>query len=243
MAVLIRVTPDVYARAMSSTVERSFDAVLFDWCGTLVEYPLDEDRFRPVLQRLGRPHDDTALGALVAAYRDAAQHPDALEADERCDLSAQDHRSTKLLICELAGIDHEFAVELERSYGDFATYPTYPEVVGVVTALAASGVKIAVVSDFHVDLRPHLDSLGLIDHISGFVLSCEIGTTKPDPRMFQAALDLIAVPPERCLMVGDNPRPDTGAAALGIATLILPLQRAPRPPLLDRVLSLVFSEH
>jgi len=57
--------------------------------------------------------------------------------------------------------------------------------------------------------------------------------------MFQAALDMVDVAPERCLMVGDNPKPDTGATTLGIATLILPVQRAPRPPLLERVLTLV----
>ena len=149
------------------------------------------------------------------------------------------HRATKLLICELAGVDDELAIELECTYGDFATYSAYPEVVEVVTALAADHVKIAIVSDFHVDLRPHLASLGLLDLISGFALSCEIGVAKPHPMMFQAALEMVGVAPERCLMVGDNPTPDTGASALGIATLILPLQRAPRPPLLQRVLSLV----
>lgn len=225
---------------MSLTRERSFDAVLFDWCGTLVEYPLDEDRFRPVLRRLGRPHDDASVAELVAAFQEAEQHPDAVESDQRCDLSAENHRATKLLICELAGIDRELAVAIERSFGDFATYPTYPEVVDVITMLATDGVRVAIVSDFHVDLRPHLDSLGLSNLISGFALSCEVGTTKPDPTMFGVALKAVDVEPERCLMVGDNPRPDTGAAALGIATLILPLQRDPRPRLLERVLSLVF---
>lgn len=220
---------------------RSFDAVLFDWCGTLVEYPLDEDRFRPVLRRLGRPDDATSVAELVAAFQKAEQHPDAVEADQRCDLSAENHRETKLLICELAGIDRELAVELERSFGDVATYPTYPEVVDVITTLATNGVKVAIVSDFHVDLRPHLDSLGLSAFISGFAISFEVGTMKPDPAMFRAALEMVDVEPERCLMVGDNPKPDTGAAALGIATLILPLQRNRRPPLLERVPSLVFS--
>jgi len=224
---------------MATTHQRPFDAVLFDWCGTLVEYPLREDRFRPVLRRLGRPHDDASVAALVTAIREAEQHPAAIEADRRCDLSADDHSATKLLICELAGVDDELAIELERTYGDFTTYSAYPEVVEVVTALAADHVKIAIVSDFHVDLRPHLASLGLLDLISGFALSCEIGVAKPHPMMFQAALEMVGVAPERCLMVGDNPTPDTGASALGIATLILPLQRAPRPPLLQRVLSLV----
>jgi HAD superfamily hydrolase (TIGR01509 family) len=227
---------------VSGAEHRPFDAVLFDWCGTLVEYPLDEDRFRPVLQKLGRPHDETSVAELVAAFHLARRHPEAVESDKRCDLSAENHRDTKLLICELAGIDGELAIEIERSYADFATYPTYPEVVDVVTTLASNGVKMAIVSDFHVDLRPHLDSLGLAGHISGFALSCEVGVTKPDPAMFHAAMNIVEVPPERCLMVGDNPRPDAGAAALGIATLILPLQRSPRPPLLDRVLSLVLFD-
>ena len=109
----------------------------------------------------------------------------------------------------------------------------------VVAALAEHDVKIAIVSDFHVDLRPHLAWLGLLDLISGFALSGEVGVARPHPMMFQAALDMVAVSPERCLMVGDNPTPDTGASVLGIATLIPPLQRATRPPLLERVLSLV----
>jgi len=223
---------------MGSRSERVFDAVLFDWCGTLVEYPTDEDRFRSVLQQMRRPHDPTSVAGLVAAYQEAERCPEAVEADRYCDLSAENHRDTKLLICELASIDRALAEELERSFGDIATYPTYPEVVDVITTLAANDVKVAIVSDFHVDLRPHLDSLGIGDLISGFALSYEVGAIKPDAKMFRAALDLVNVPPERCLMVGDNPRPDTGAASLGIATLILPLKRAPRPPLLNRVLSL-----
>ncbi len=217
---------------------RPFDAVLFDWCGTIVEYPTTEDRFRPVLERLGRPSDDDAVAARSAAFNAASAHPDAIEADKRCDLSAADHAKTKLLICELAGIDTELAIALEQSYGDLSTYPTYPEVVDVITSLTDRGIRVAIVSDFHVDLRPHFESLGLLDRIAGFALSFEVGVTKPDRRMFDVAMEAVAAGPERCLMVGDNPRPDGGAAALGIATLILPLQRAPRPPLLERVLAL-----
>ncbi len=226
---------------MDGNLGRSFDAVLFDWCGTLVEYPKTEDRFRPVLKHLGRSYDEASVAELVAAFEEAEQHPAAVESDKRCDLSPENHRETKLLICKLAGIDTELAVELERSYGNFETYRTYPEVVDVFTALASSGVRIAIISDFHIDLRPHLASLELSDLISGFVLSCEMGTTKPDPAMFRAALDIFDVTADRCLMVGDNPRPDSGAVAVGITTLIVPLQRHPRPRLLERVLSLVLT--
>lgn len=54
--------------------------------------------------------------------------------------------------------------------------------------------------------------------------------------MLDAALDTIWSPAQRCLMVSDNP--DTGAAALGITTLIVPVERVDRPALLHRVTAL-----
>ncbi len=99
---------------------------------------------------------------------------------------------------------------------------------------------MVIVSDFHVDLRPFFADLGLLDLLIGFALSFEVGAVKPDPVMFEHALALVDASPERCLMVGDNPRPDCGAAALGIATLVLPVRHDhDRPPLLRHVESLV----
>jgi HAD superfamily hydrolase (TIGR01509 family) len=222
-------------------LHRTFDAVLFDWCGTLVEYPTKQERFRPILQRLGRPHDATAVSKLAAAYRAAEEHPDVIKADERCDLSAADHAATKLLIGKRAGIDDELAGAIERSYGDLTSYRRYPEAVDVITTLHRNGIEVAIVSDFHVDLRPHFESLGILGCIAGFAISFEVGVTKPHRLMFETALAKTSAQPERCLMVGDNPKPDCGAAELGIATLILPFTRPPRPPLLERVTALVLS--
>jgi hypothetical protein len=74
-----------YASMVDSNLDRPFDAVLFDWCGTLVEYPLAEDPFRPALQRLGRPHDDQSITELVAAFEEADRHPAAVESDKHCE--------------------------------------------------------------------------------------------------------------------------------------------------------------
>ncbi|MCP4087479.1 MAG: HAD-IA family hydrolase [Actinomycetia bacterium] len=109
--------------------------------------------------------------------------------------------------------DRELGDAIERSHGDLDTYSTYPEAVEVISRPADHGIDIAIVSDFHVDLRPHLVSLGLLDRIAGFALSHEVGATKPGPQIFQTALDLVSAPPERCLMVGDNPHPDGGTGS------------------------------
>mgnify|MGYP003523535327 FL=1 len=224
-----------------TVTDRQFDAVLFDWCGTLVEYPTREQRFARVLERLGRPHDPQSVVELARAFATAEQHPDAIESDRHCDLSASNHEETKLLVCKLAGIDDELAAAIEQSYGDLTTYRTYPEVVDVIMTLHRHDIEIAIVSDFHLDLRPYFASLGILDCISGFAISYEVGAVKPDRRMFDAALNTITSPAHRCLMVGDNPGPDTGAAAVGITTLIIPVERVDRPALLHRVTALAVS--
>ena len=223
------------ARPMSAR----FEGVLFDWCGTLVGYPSVETRVAQALVNLGREGAATEVERIATAIIAASELPEAIEADRRCDLSAEDHAATKALIFELAGLDGELAEALERGYGDLSTYEPYPEVVQTITTLVDAGVQVAIVSDFHVDLRPHFGQLGILDLIDGFAISYEVGAIKPDPKMFATALSLLGLAGNRCLMVGDNPHPDCGGAALGITTLILPVPVEPRPPLLDTVVDLV----
>jgi FMN phosphatase YigB (HAD superfamily) len=74
--------------------------------------------------------------------------------------------------------------------------------------------------------------------IDTFVLSYEIGAIKPGPEPFLRACDDLAVPPGRCVMVGDN-TPDAGAVRVGIATYLLPLAPPGGPRGLDAVVRLV----
>jgi hypothetical protein len=65
-------------------------------------------------------------------------------------------------------------------------------------------VRIALISDFHLDLRPLLAHHGIADLFDAWVFSFEQGIQKPDPRMFTLALDALEVRPEHALMVGDR---------------------------------------
>jgi FMN phosphatase YigB (HAD superfamily) len=60
------------------------------------------------------------------------------------------------------------------------------------------------------------------DLFDAVILSFEVGSVKPQRPIFQVALDALAVPAGRALMVGDNATDDAGAARLGIRTLLLP---------------------
>ena len=45
---------------------------------------------------------------------------------------------------------------------------------------------------------------------------------KPEPLLFEMALERLGVPPEQCVMIGDRPDTDiAGAAALGMSTALV----------------------
>ena len=53
--------------------------------------------------------------------------------------------------------------------------------------------------------------------LDGAFYSCALGVAKPDPAYFAAVLDLLALPPERVLLVDDNPANVAAARSVGLA--------------------------
>ena len=57
------------------------------------------------------------------------------------------------------------------------------------------------------------------------ILSCEVGLTKPDPRIYQMACEGLQVSPGQCLYVGDGGSKElTGASESGMKAVLI---RAP----------------
>lgn len=95
-----------------------------------------------------------------------------------------------------------------------------PGAVETIRRLAATDRHQGVVSDVDADEgRFILDQLAVSDGLDAVTTSEDVGRTKPDPAMFETALDRAGVEPDRALMVGDRYRHDmAGAAELGIRT-------------------------
>jgi putative hydrolase of the HAD superfamily len=52
------------------------------------------------------------------------------------------------------------------------------------------------------------------------IISGELGFGKPNPKLFQMALERLAVTPDQCVMIGDSLSRDIGGArAVGIRTI------------------------
>jgi putative hydrolase of the HAD superfamily len=97
-----------------------------------------------------------------------------------------------------------------------------PDAIDTLRALRADGIKIALVSDCTHELADQWDDLELAEFFDATVFSCHEGTRKPDPRLFRAAAERLAVPPGSCLYVGDGGGDElAGSAAVGMHPVLL----------------------
>lgn len=77
--------------------------------------------------------------------------------------------------------------------------------------------RLAIVSNFYGNLSTVCDNSGICELFSVIVDSTRVGSVKPDPRIFQSALDALGVAPADALFVGDSlPRDMAGARAIGM---------------------------
>lgn len=125
-----------------------------------------------------------------------------------------------------AGTRSDYFETLYAHYGDPAQWTPYPETLEVLETLRRDrpGVDLLVLSNFDGRLHRILEGLGLRPFFKDVIVSTEIGHSKPDPAIFDAACKRHGLLPEHCLHVGDDPEEDwDGASRAGLR--ILKLQR------------------
>src|SRR5690606_38948955 len=77
--------------------------------------------------------------------------------------------------------------------------------------LRDGGYRMGLISNTFVPgfvLDRHLARLSLLEYFPVRVYSCDVGYRKPDPRIFQIALDRIGVGPDEAVFIGDSPTAD-----------------------------------
>ncbi len=211
-----------------------FSSVIFDWRGTLVTTLSPQAWAVEALRLAGRPAGTAEAEGVVRALEQA--DPDGARLDAPgVDCDAAVHRQTYFDVFAEAGIDPHlasalYAVESDPRHNPFAT-----DAAQTLGRLKQQGVRVAVLSDVHFDIRPAFAAAGLHGLVDTFVLSFEHGVQKPDPAMFTAALQGLGAGAEDTLMVGDRSRPDGAAVECGITTLLLPPLRSTADRRLDRV--------
>ena len=181
--------------------------VLLDALGTLV-------RLEPPWDHLdGEPSEplERAFRAEMSYYRehsDEGRDPDSLAALRR--------RCAAILSAQLG---REVAVEEMMAAIRFRAYP---DAAPALAELRALGVQLVCVSNWDYSLPDVLARVGLADELDGVVTSAAVGARKPDPRLFEAALEVAGCAADEALHVGDTPTEDVeGARAAGIRALLI----------------------
>jgi len=104
-----------------------------------------------------------------------------------------------------------------------------PGSAAALRAIAATGVKLAIVSNADGSVEAQLAADGICQLGAGpgvpmdaILDSSVVGVAKPDPRIFEIALERLGVSPDRAVHVGDTPAADVdGARAAGVTPVLV----------------------
>ncbi|MXV62158.1 HAD-IA family hydrolase [Natronorubrum sp. JWXQ-INN-674] len=121
--------------------------------------------------------------------------------------------------------------------------------VETIEVLAQRDVHVGVLSDVDDEAgKRMLERFGVRKHFDSITTSEEVGRTKPDPAMFETALEKADASPERSLMIGDRYDHDVkGAADVGLRGVAFGAEDGPavsyRIESPEAVLEIVDDEH
>jgi putative hydrolase of the HAD superfamily len=212
-------------------MQARYRAVLLDALGTLVELDPPWPLLRATLElRHGiEVADDDAKQAMLAemAFYRAHHH----EGRDKLSLAELRRRCALVLRERLPAAANLSVQELTDVLLDSIRFTPFPDTAPALAELRAAGVRLAVVSNWDCSLKVVLGELGLAAAVDAIVVSAEVGSRKPDPRIFEIALERLGCEAGKALLAGDSLETDVlGARAAGVRALLLDRTGATRDP-------------
>jgi putative hydrolase of the HAD superfamily len=199
------------------------EAVLFDWGDTLMQWTWRDELLAAGhvagLDAIGRAPLPGLTARFHEAYMPLLVQPGVLEEVEYPQLVRD-----ALAEFDLDLTSEELVRFLEAEHAAWAPARALASTThALLEVLRDRGLKLGLVSNA-VDppwlLHRDLEQAGVDERLDAAVFSSEIGWRKPHPAIFERALELLGVAPERAIFVGDSLVNDVGgAAAMGMRTV------------------------
>jgi putative hydrolase of the HAD superfamily len=115
---------------------------------------------------------------------------------------------------------HLAGERIDRGYGLW--HHPLAGVAKAIEALRRNGIRVAVVSNSDGSVTESLARAGLADLFEFVIDSHEVGVSKPNPKIFEVALERMGLGPSEAWYVGDSVFHDVnGALAASMARAIL----------------------
>jgi putative hydrolase of the HAD superfamily len=211
--------------------------IFFDAAGTLFHLPRGVGfHYRDVLARHGIHREEVALSAAFRAIWNELPPPANTEHARPDDDKGWWRELVQRVLDRCAVGEHElnrgpFFEELYLEFVRPKVWTLYPEVREVLASLERASIPLGLITNFDGRYRQIAEQLELARFFRHVVISSEVGSNKPAPRIFQHALEMAGVAPGDALHVGDDPIADwQGAAEAGLQ--VFRLER-PRNSLCD----------
>lgn len=204
------------------------DIVFFDAGETLLHpHPSFPELFARTAQATG--HDVSVEDATTVQARLAPHLVDLAEDTgvEKPSLHAEDSLRFwsflyRRLLKELGIEDEQLVSVLYKTFSDISSYALFDDVLPALQRLEAEGYRLGLISNFEEWLEEMLVELEIGDLFEVRIVSGAEGVEKPDPRIYELALERAGADPRAAVHVGDSPAMDAEpAAAAGMEAVLL----------------------
>ena len=116
----------------------------------------------------------------------------------------------------------EFFRRVEEAFAADSSWWVFPDVIPALDALVSEGIRLGVISNWSWQAPELLHDLELARHFEALIISARVGYLKPHRGIFDHALGVMRVSPERAVHVGDSVRADVeGSRAAGINPVLI----------------------
>ncbi|MEA2640180.1 MAG: putative hydrolase of the superfamily [Chloroflexota bacterium] len=116
---------------------------------------------------------------------------------------------------------------LWQTFTRLESYRLFEDSLPTLQAVSGRGLILGVISNWEEWLERLIAGLGIAEFFDVVVISGVHGIEKPDPAIFQLALEKAGVRPEEAIHIGDSPRDDVeGALAVGMRAVLLDRKQA-----------------
>lgn len=206
----------------------SLTTVFLDLYQTLAYFhPPREQRQARALREFGLQVEESLL---PRAYLAADHYYTLANAEEPLHLRSRQERHRvyvrfQEVLMEEVGLGHATHLA-EAVYGRYwemeRELRLFPDVEPALAQLKVEGFRLGLITNVSDDPTPDLERLGLKGRFDTVVASCLVGLDKPDPRIFQVALEALGAAPHEAVHVGDLMSADVeGARSAGIKAVLL----------------------
>ena len=207
-------------------------AVIFDFGGVFTDSPFHA--FSAYAQTIGAS-DQQGIDIVFGGYAVDSDHP--WHRVERGEISLEKAREDIMALGQAQGLQVDiwevFMAMAENGGG------LRQELVDYVPRIRASGLATGIITNNVIEFRDHWRGMLPVDELFDFVVdSSEVGMRKPNPAIFERALEIGGLSPEQVIFLDDFEGNIIAAEALNIRSILVDGDGAKTVADLDAVLGL-----